>query len=72
MSELKNRSEISEAQIALRAYERWIGRGCPISDGSDDWFAAREQLEAELAAPVKRAAPRTAAKPRSARRARAN
>jgi hypothetical protein len=41
--------DISEPQIATRAYERWMGRGCPVSDGADDWFAARHELEAEFA-----------------------
>lgn len=40
--------ELAEQQIAVRAYERWMGRGCPISDGVEDWLAARQELEAEL------------------------
>ena len=42
------RLELGEQQIAVRAYERWMGRGCPVSDGVEDWLAAREELEAEL------------------------
>jgi len=38
-----------EQRIAVRAYEMWMGRGAPISDGQDDWFAARTAIEAELA-----------------------
>lgn len=52
---------VSEERIAVRAFERWMGRGCPPSDGSEDWFAARAELEAELAraiAPKKIAAPK--------------
>lgn len=50
MSRAKNLVELTEAQIAVRAYQRWMGRGCPPSDGTDDWFAARNEIEAELAA----------------------
>lgn len=50
MSQAKHRIDVTDAQIAVRAYERWVGRGCPLSDGTDDWFAARTEIEAELAA----------------------
>jgi hypothetical protein len=42
-----DRIQLPDTEIATRAYERWIARGCPISDGKDDWFAARSELEAE-------------------------
>ena len=38
-----------EQQIAMRAHQRWIRRGCPQSDGAEDWFAARAELEEEQA-----------------------
>jgi hypothetical protein len=41
--------KVSEERIAIRAFERWMGRGCPACDGSEDWFAARAELEAEMA-----------------------
>jgi hypothetical protein len=41
--------KVSEERIAIRAFERWMGRGCPACDGSEDWFAARTELEAEMA-----------------------
>jgi hypothetical protein len=50
MSRAKQSIDVTDAQIAVRAYERWMGRGCPPSDGTDDWFAARIEIEAELAA----------------------
>ena len=43
-----NSESISEQQIAVRAFERWMGRGAPASDGVEDWLAARCELEAEL------------------------
>jgi Protein of unknown function (DUF2934) len=43
------RAQPLEQQIAARAYERWMRRGCPSGDGAEDWFAARAELEAELA-----------------------
>jgi hypothetical protein len=36
--------EISEEQIARRAYEIWQERGCPEGDGSQDWEAAKAEL----------------------------
>ena len=39
--------QVSEDEIARRAYEIWQARGCPASDGSEDWQAALEQLSAE-------------------------
>jgi len=49
-----------EQRIAVRAYEMWMRRGAPISDGKDDWFAARMEIQAELmmagASPAKRKA----------------
>ena len=41
------RPEPPEALIAERAYFRWLSRNCPITDGTDDWFAARAELERE-------------------------
>jgi hypothetical protein len=66
MSREKNAIEVTDAQIAVRAYERWLERGCPISDGADDWFAARSQIEAEQAA-TPRSAPRRISKAKSRR-----
>jgi hypothetical protein len=40
--------EVGDELIAVRAFERWMGRGCPVSDGVEDWVAARQELEAEL------------------------
>jgi hypothetical protein len=36
----------SESEIAQRAYQRWIERGCPSGDGREDWFAAEAELRA--------------------------
>jgi hypothetical protein len=38
---------VSDDEIARRAYEIWQSRGCPASDGSEDWQAAKDQLIAE-------------------------
>lgn len=45
------RPELSNAVIAERAYYIWLSRNCPITDGTDDWFAARAELERESRAP---------------------
>ncbi len=38
---------VTEEAIAQRAYEFWQARGCPESDGSEDWQAAEAALIAE-------------------------
>jgi hypothetical protein len=36
--------KIRQEEIARRAYEIWQARGCPASDGSEDWQAAEAEL----------------------------
>ncbi len=36
--------DVSNEEIARRAYERWQARGCPPGDGSEDWNAAVAEL----------------------------
>ena len=33
-----------EQVIALRAYELWEERGCPIGSDQEDWFRAEKEL----------------------------
>jgi len=40
--------DITEGMIAIRAYDRWLERGCPLWQSDEDWFAAREELQEEL------------------------
>ena len=47
------RPELSDAVIAERAYYMWLARKCPITDGTEDWFAARTELERESRAPAR-------------------
>jgi Protein of unknown function (DUF2934) len=43
-----NHGQISDADIAVRAYEKWQQRGCPLGDNEQgDWHAARLELERE-------------------------
>jgi hypothetical protein len=37
-------TEISHDDIARRAYEIWQARGCPPSDGTEDWQTAKAEL----------------------------
>jgi hypothetical protein len=37
---------VSQEEIARRAYEIWQSRGCPSSDGTDEWQAAEAELTA--------------------------
>lgn len=39
-----NQTLISDEDIARRAYEIWQSRGCPASDGHEDWEAAKAEL----------------------------
>ena len=38
---------VTAQSIAERAYAKWQARGCPSSDGLEDWFAAQTELELE-------------------------
>jgi hypothetical protein len=38
------KSNVSQDDIARRAYEIWQERGCPPGDGSEDWQAAEAEL----------------------------
>lgn len=38
---------VTNERISSRAYDLWQSRGCPESDGNDDWQTAKEQLQAE-------------------------
>jgi hypothetical protein len=52
------RPDLPDPLIAERAYFRWLSRNCPITDGIEDWFAARAELELEVreeTRPTKRA-----------------
>jgi hypothetical protein len=44
-------ADVTDEAIANRAYELWQQRGCPDSDGADDWQAAYEQLQAKRTLP---------------------
>jgi hypothetical protein len=37
-------SDSIHAQIAIRAYQRWQRRGCPIGSPEEDWIHAEEEL----------------------------
>jgi hypothetical protein len=39
--------EVTQDEIAQRAYEIWQARGCPPGDGSEDWRAAEAELWAD-------------------------
>jgi hypothetical protein len=36
--------EVSDEEIARRAYEIWQSRGCPPGDGAENWQAAKAEL----------------------------
>jgi hypothetical protein len=39
--------EVSQDEIARRAYEIWQSRGCPSGDGNEDWETAVAELTTE-------------------------
>jgi hypothetical protein len=43
----QSEASVAQAEIAKRAFERWQQRGCPLWQDEQDWFAARNELEAE-------------------------
>lgn len=47
-TQIESATQIPDERIAVRAYEKWMSRGCPIGDGQEDWFAARAEIEQEL------------------------
>jgi hypothetical protein len=46
-TQVSSEPQLSRDEIARRAYEIWQARGCPPTDGSEDWQAAEQQLTAE-------------------------
>lgn len=40
-------ARISEEEISERAYQIWQEKGCPQSDGNEDWQEAKQQLVEE-------------------------
>lgn len=41
--------KITHDQIARRAHEIWVKRGCKHGQDKENWFEAERQLKAELA-----------------------
>ncbi len=35
-------------RIAMRAYEKWLSRGCPHGTDQQDWLEAEAELAAEM------------------------
>lgn len=45
---MQSPADLPDDLIAARAHEIWRRRGCPMGqDGTQDWFAARAELEQE-------------------------
>lgn len=39
---------LTRERIAMRAYEKWLQRGCPHGTDQQDWLEAEAELTAEL------------------------
>ncbi|MFZ0583184.1 MAG: DUF2934 domain-containing protein [Candidatus Acidiferrales bacterium] len=44
------RKELSKEDIAHRAYQRYITRGCEPGNDIEDWFRAEKELTGEVVA----------------------
>jgi hypothetical protein len=44
-------ADYSDQQVAARAYEKWLARGCPIGDDLRDWFEAEQELRGAQSRP---------------------
>jgi hypothetical protein len=44
----RNASALDPNEIAIRSYELWQQRGCPIGSPEIDWFNAEEELLSRL------------------------
>ena len=40
----------SESEISTVAYQLWLGNGCPVGSGQEDWFRAEALLKNALVA----------------------
>jgi hypothetical protein len=40
-------TKVSHERIAMRAYEKWVKRGCPHGSDQKDWLEAEAELKAE-------------------------
>ena len=40
----------TQQEIAARAHELWIERGCPVGSPDEDWFRAEEEIRQSGAA----------------------
>jgi len=43
-----SRKTPTQEMIALRAYQKWLARGCPNNTHIQDWLEAEAELNAEL------------------------
>jgi hypothetical protein len=58
--------KITHDRIAMRAYEKWMQRGCPHGTDQQDWLDAEAELKAELNRTASASAARPATPPRPA------
>jgi hypothetical protein len=41
-------TRVPHERIAMRAYEKWLRRGCPHGTDQQDWLEAEAELTAEM------------------------
>jgi hypothetical protein len=41
--------QVPHDKIAMRAYEKWVKKGCPQGTDQQDWMEAEAELKAEYA-----------------------
>lgn len=37
-------ASLCEEEVAARAYQRWLARGCPLGTPEEDWYEAERDL----------------------------
>jgi hypothetical protein len=42
-----NSMPVPREKIAMRAYEKWVKRGRPVTNGEQDWLEAEKELRNE-------------------------
>ena len=47
-SQTQQQTKIPHDRIAMRAYEKWMKRGCPQGTSVQDWVEAEAELVAEV------------------------
>jgi hypothetical protein len=48
VDQVQGAAALDPNEIAIRSYELWLQRGCPLGSPEVDWFKAESELTAEI------------------------